>query len=113
MGAGWSRRTNVCGWGFVQDQQFFLSRKSIFQGLKKRRSEKASKKDCQRFGRLGCSEVVATRVFLTIVSKLNVLRKGTISVHCTTINVGRSFVKGMEGLPRCCHSSHLHQSLHG
>lgn len=114
MQAGWSGVRKVCGWGCVQDQPLLLSRKSIFQGLKKEGEAggRLQKKVCQNFGCLGCSKVLAARVFLAVVSKLNIVRKGTISIHCTAKNVGVSFVKGIEGLPCCCHSSHLHQPLH-
>lgn len=82
---------------------------SISRVKKRSRGVKPQKKVCQSFGCLGHSKVVAARVFLGVVSKINIVRKRTISVHCTARNVGVSFAKVMERLPCCCHSSHLRQ----
>ena len=83
----------------------------IVQGLKKEcdRVESCKGKYIRGFGCCGPSKVVAARGFLEVVSKLGVVKKGTISVHCTARNVGRlSGSKGWRG----CHSLHLHQASH-
>lgn len=71
----------------MQDEAFLLSRKSVFHRLKKKEVEEKSFE--RKYVKVLFAWNIprpAARVFLGFVSKLKILRKGTISVHCTAIN---------------------------
>lgn len=97
MGAGSAIR-KICGWGWAWDQLLLLTTKSIFQRLKKE-GEEVSKESMSKFCWLGTFRGNCSWIFLGFVSKLNIARKGTVSIHGTARHVGVSFVKEVDRLP--------------